>query len=95
MYISSSSSLRHAISTDIPDLLLPPLPIVHCFRQVFRVTSRIGIELLYVGPQERIPYELVSTFPAVSRMFGSSNLDSFRDGWLVPVQLLLCGVLPP
>ena len=24
----------------------------------------------------------------------SSNLDSFRDGWDVVVQLLLCGVLP-
>ena len=27
----------------------PPLPIVHCFRQVFRATSRIYTELLYVG----------------------------------------------
>ena len=26
---------------------------------------------------------------------GSSNLDSFCDGWQVAVQLLLCGVLPP
>ena len=26
---------------------------------------------------------------------GSSNLDSFRDGWWVAIQLLLCGVLPP
>ena len=25
----------------------------------------------------------------------SSNLDSFRDGWLAAVQLLLCRVLPP
>ena len=31
----------------------------------------------------------------VSHLSGSSNLDSFRDGWLVAVQLLLCGVLPP
>ena len=29
------------------------------------------------------------------RMSGSSNFDSFRDGWLVTVQQLLCGVLPP
>ena len=28
-----------AISTDIPDPLLPPLPIVRCFRPVFRATS--------------------------------------------------------
>ncbi len=28
-------------------------------------------------------------------MSGSSNLDSFRDGWKVAVQLLLCRVLPP
>ena len=43
------SSSRRAISTNIPDPLSPPLPIVHCFRQVFRSTSRIGTELLYVG----------------------------------------------
>ena len=43
---SSSSSSSHAISTDIPDPLSPPLPIVHRFRQVFRATSRIGTELL-------------------------------------------------
>ena len=27
-------------------------------------------------------------------MSGSSNLDGFRDGWLLAVELLLCGVLP-
>ncbi len=27
-------------------------------------------------------------------MPGSSNFYSFRDGWLVAVELLLCGVLP-
>ena len=90
-----ASSCR-AIIIDIPDPLSSPLPIVHFFWQVFRVTSRIGTELLYVGsswssclcsymwrgPQEYIPYELVPTSPAVSRMSGSSNFDSFRDGWL-------------
>ena len=74
---SSTSSSRRAISTDIPDALSPPLFIVHCFQQVFRVTSCIGTELLYVGsslspglyssmwrcPQEYIPCELVLTFP--------------------------------
>ena len=30
-----------------------------------------------------------------SHIPGSSNLDSFRDGWLVSVQLLLYRLLPP
>ena len=38
------------------------------------------------GPQEYITYELVPISPAVSRMSGSSNFDSFRDWWLVAVQ---------
>ena len=46
---SISSSSRLAISADIPDFLSPPLPIVHCFRQVFRTISRVGTELLYIG----------------------------------------------
>ena len=85
----------HAISTDISDLLSLHLPIVHCFRQILRATSRIGKELLYVGLnwtsclcssmwrglQEYITYELIPTSPAVSCMSGSSNFDSFRDGW--------------
>ena len=45
--LSSSSSCR-AASTDIPDPLLPLLPIVHRFWQVFRATSRILTELLNV-----------------------------------------------
>ena len=96
IYISSSSSSScHAISTDIPDHLSPPLPIVHCFRHVICDTSRIGTDLLYVGsswssrlyssmwggPRKYITYELVPTSLAVSRMSGSSNFDSFRDGW--------------
>ena len=107
--ISSSSPYCHAISTDIPDPSSPPLPIFNCFRKVFQATSRICTELLYVGsswsfclcssilrgPQEYITYKPVPTSPAVSRMSGSSNLDSFRDGWLVAEQLLLCEVLPP
>ena len=102
----SSSSCR-AISTDIPDPLSPSLPNSHCFRQVFRVTSRISMELQYVGSSwssflcssrglpEYISYDLVSTSPAEPHMSGSSNLDIFRDGRQVAVQLLLCGVLPP
>ena len=50
---------------------------------------------MWRGPQEYITYELVPTSPAVSRVSGSSNLGSFRDGWLGAVQLLLCGVLSP
>ena len=40
--ILSSSSSSRAISTDISDPLSPPLPIVHCFWQVFRATFTIG-----------------------------------------------------
>ena len=39
-------------------------------------------------------YESVLTYPAMSSISGSSKLDSFRDGWLVAVELLICGVLP-
>ena len=94
-YIIIIIIIMHAISTDISDPLSPPLPNVHCFWHVLRATSRIGTELLYVGsswstclcssmwrgPQEYITYELVPTSPTVSRMSGSSNFDSFRDGW--------------
>ena len=102
----SSSSTGHAISTDIPDFFSPPLPIVHCFRKVFRTASRIDTELLYVGSsgssclctslwrslQEYITYELVPTSPTVFCMSGSSNFDSFFDGWSVTEQLLLCSI---
>ena len=94
IYINISSSPCDANSTDIPDTLSPPLPIVHGVRQVFGATSRIYTELLYVGSswslclclsmwrgsQECITYELVPTSPVVSRMCGSSDFDSFRDG---------------
>ena len=106
---SSSSSSCRAASTDIPVPLSSPLPIVDCFRQVFRNTSCIGTELLYVGSswssclclsmwrgqQGYIAYELVPISPAVSGMSGSFNFDSFRDGWWVAVQLLHCAVLSP
>ena len=71
-FLSSLSSCR-AASTDISDPLSPLLPIVHRLWQVFRVTSRILRELLYVcsswsscfcsaicgRPWEYITYELV------------------------------------
>ena len=47
IYIYISSSYR-AASTDIPDPLSPLLPIIHRFWQVFRATSRILTQLLYV-----------------------------------------------
>ena len=92
---SSSSSSGRTISTDISNLFSPPLSIIHCFQQVFRATSCIGTELLYVGsswssclcssmwrgPQEYVTHEFVPTSPAVSYMSGLSNLDNFRDGW--------------
>ena len=33
------------------------------------------------GPQEYVTYGFVPISAAVSRMTGSFNLDSFRDGW--------------
>ena len=88
---SSSSSSCRAASTDIPDLLSPPRAIVHRLWQVFRATSRILTQLLYVcsswsscfclaicgGPLGYISYGLVLASPAVSCMSGSSSLDSF------------------
>ena len=40
-------------------------------------------------------YQFVLTYPAVSYVSGSSNLDSFRDGWKVAQHAVVCGVLPP
>ena len=47
-HISSSSSSCRAASTDISDPFLPLLPIIHRLRQVFRATSCILTQLLYV-----------------------------------------------
>ena len=106
-YISLSSC--RTSSTDITDPLPPLFSIVHRFRRALRITTRIGTELLYVGsswssclcssmwrgPQEYITYEFVPTSPVVFHMSGLSNLDCFRDGWQVAVQLLLCWPRPP
>ena len=52
-----------------------------------RIWTRIAVFISYgdndyaTGPQEYTAYESVFTSPAVPHMFGSSNLDSFRDGW--------------
>ena len=46
--ISSSSTSRCAVSTDLPDPLSPPVSIVHCSREVFKFISCIGTVLLYI-----------------------------------------------
>ena len=103
-YISSSWC---AASTDFPDPLLPLVSIVHCSWQVFQATSCIHTELLLIGsswspnpsssvwrgPLEYIAYEFVLASPAMSCK-SLSNLDGFRDGWLVALQLLFCWLLP-
>ena len=101
--VPSSWSSCHAASTNIHDPLPPPVTVVHCSWYVFKVTSCISTELLYIdtswssclcssmgrSPQDYVTYALIPASPAVSRMSGSSNLDNFHDGWLVAVQLLL------
>ena len=62
---------------------------------LLKVGSSYLCSAMWGGPQEYIPFKLVSTYTVVSRMSGSSNLDSFRDGWYVAVQQLLCGLLLP
>ena len=79
------SSLYCAISAYLPGPLTPPLSIIHRFRLVFKATSCISTNFLYVdsswssylcssmweGPQEYVHYEFVRTSPAVSHMTGS------------------------
>ena len=88
-------------------IFLSLFPIIHHFWLVLRATSRIFTEHLYFGSSwssgfysaiwagllEYITYELVPASPAVSRMSGLSNFDSFRDRRLV-AEFLLCWVLP-
>ena len=88
----SSSSLCHPTNTALPDPLSPPIPIVYRSRDVFQATSCLS---MWRGEQEYVTYEFFLTSPAMSQMSGSSNLDNFRDGWLVAVQLLFYWVLPP
>ena len=84
---------RHQYGYPWPSLI-PPLPIVHCFRMIFRTTSHIGTELLYEGWSwsfcfcasmwrglQEYTYELVPPSPAVSHMSGSSTFGICRDGW--------------
>ena len=80
--ISSSSSSCHVAHTDQSDPHAPPVSIVHCSWKVFKATSCIGTERLYIcfswssylclsmwwGPQEYIAHEFVFTSPVVSCM---------------------------
>ena len=47
----------------------------------FKLDVLLFARPLWRGPQEYTTYELVPTSPAMTRMSGSSNFDSFRDGW--------------
>ena len=95
IYIYKYISSGHATSTDLPGPLSPPFSIVHRSQEVFKARSSIGTELLYIGsswssclspstwrdPWEYIAYEFILLSMAGFRMSGSSNFDSFRDGW--------------
>ena len=74
---------------------LHPVSALSCCMYVCPSLTSSLCSSLRKGPREYITYEFVPTSPAVSCMSGSSNFDSFRDGWLVTVQLLFCGVLSP
>ena len=90
---------------DLPDSLSPPISIVHRSREVFQAITCIGTELLDVGsswssclcssmwrgPLEYIAYEFVLTSPAVTRMSGSSKLDSFVMGGRWPYNCCFVG----
>ena len=106
MYIIHISLSCCAACTDFSVPLPSFVPIVHrsqaglpCISTELLLTgstwSPYTCSSVRRGPQEYIIYELTLTSPAVSRMSCSSSLEGFQDGWYVPVQLLLCGMLPP
>ena len=87
-----------------PGPLSPPFPIrssgLHsASSQSYCMSVRAG-RLAFVWPCEGVHRitSLMSSFLLLQRcpcMSGSSNYNSFRDGLLVAVRLLLCGVLHP
>ena len=99
IYIYVSPSLCHAVRTDLLDPFSPPVSIVHRFREGFQATTCMGTEMLYIGynwssyicssmwscPREYIACRFVLTSPAVSCMSGSSNFNTFGNGWFVAV----------
>ena len=57
---------------------------------VYRFELDVLSLLIHVkGAQEYITHELAPTFPVVSPVSGSSNFDSFRDGWSVTVYIYI------
>ena len=105
IYIYISSSSCRATGTDIPDPLSLLFPIVHRLWQVFRVTSCILTELLYVcsswsscfcsaicgGPQEYIHYKLVPASQAVSCVCDLSTWIVFTIGSRWPYSCCFVG----
>ena len=108
--ISSSSSCR-AGSTDIPDPLLPLLPIVHRPREGLQgqhtVVLTLAAECMFVLVVLLLHGHVWGVHKSTSLMSlslllqqcpcmsGSSNLYNFRDRRQVAVQLVSCWVLPP
>ena len=87
--VSSSSSSWRAASADFSDTLPLLVSIVHRSWQVFYSCSS-----MWGCPHEYIAYVFVLASPVMSRISCLSNLDGFRGGSYVSVQLLLCGMLP-
>ena len=92
-YHHSIIMLHHQHEYTWPSLATPPyLPLLpaglqgyslYRYRATvcrFKLVSCLCLSM-WRGPQKYIPYELIPTSPAVSRMSGSSNFDSFCDGW--------------
>ena len=57
------------------------MPLKNEINQTNQMNQMSLCSSMWRGPQDYVTYEFVPTSPAVSRMSGSSNLDSFRDGW--------------
>ena len=103
------SSLCHTISTDIPDPLSPPslssvalgrlsglytVSTQSCCMQVRAGHPAFArrCEGVHKSTSLMSWFLLLQQFPAcLVRLIQ----DCFRDGWLVAIQLQLCGVLPP
>ena len=88
---------------DIPEPLWPPLPIIHCFRQVLRSTSRIGTEPVYVGSRWssclcssmwRDPHEYLLLQQCPACLVRLILIVFMMGGWW-PYSCSFVGVLPP
>ena len=56
-------------------------------------SCRSSWSFIWRVPRENIAYELILTSLAISSMSCSSDLNGFRDGRSVAIQLLFCGML--